>query len=674
LLDALPQLIWRTDGKGRADYCNAEWTKYTGLAVESLHQWGWLEAVHPDDFERTRAAWRRAVKGQTPTFEVEHRLRRHDDVYRWFLARGVPVRDETGWVTRWYGTSTDIDERVRERQRERAVSELSDRLNAALGLNDTVDAMLHALVPRHADWAIVNLVDERQRLRCIGTAHNDPTFNAIAQSLVGRQIQMREDGAGSDAAVKRRAAIIHPEVDDALLEAAVHDPEAIAIFRRIGVKSAVVIPMSRGGIVRGTLSILSNQPRRYGEGDVSFFAEVGRRAASALAAAAAYERERRVAEHFQEAALEKSFPRVPGLRFAALYMAGASESVIGGDWYDAVRLTDGRVVLSIGDAVGTGIEAAVTMAALRQAVRSVAAINADPGLILDAADAVMRRGGADRFATAWVGVFDPVTFTLEYASAGHPPPLLRTRDGVKELSTGGVPLGLRARGEGDLQTIRVRWGSALLLYTDGLTEARRDPLDGARRLRDAFARFDDPSRLKDAVAGSGAARDDIAMLVVHCDYPLVALPQGPSAYGWAFRSDDLAGARVAQGDYVRTLQTLGFEDDDIVVAETIWSELVGNVVLHAPGAVEVFLDPTCEDPVLHVVDRGSGGFLHNRRLPQDAMSEGGRGLFIVHRLAQDLTISREPDGGSHARAILPTPSRRLSARLKPTPVRSGPAY
>ncbi|MBV8282740.1 MAG: SpoIIE family protein phosphatase [Candidatus Eremiobacteraeota bacterium] len=670
LLDALPQLVWRTDGRGRADYCNAEWTAYTGLPLARLYGWGWLDAVHPDDLERTRSSWRAAVRGETAGYEVEHRMRRSDGVYRWFLARGVASRDSTGWVTRWFGTSTDVDDRVRERERERAIAELSDALNVALGLRDTVDAMLRMLVPAYTDWCIVNLVDERRTLRCVGTAHCDAQANALAQLLVDRVVPLHEEGAGTEAAVRLRRPIVHPRVDDAILQAAVPDTEALEIFRRVGVGSAIVVPMSRGGSVRGTISILSPVPNRHSETDLLFFMEVGRRAASALAAAEAYERERRVAAHFQEAALEKTFPRVPGLRFAALYAAGASEAAIGGDWYDAIRLADGRIVLSVGDTVGSGIEAAVTMAALRQAVCSVAGISADPGLILDAADTVMRRSAQDRFATAWVGVLDPVTFTLEYAGAGHPAPLLRGSEEIIELASDGLPLGLRSRGEADLRTMRVPWGSALLLYTDGLTEARRDPLDGARRLRGAFARFDDPTRLKEAVAGRGATHDDIAMLVVHCDFPLTTLPQGSSAFGWVFRSDDVAGARNAHLDYVRALRSLEFEGDEVTLAELIWSELVGNVVRHAPGAVEVFLDPTCEDPVLHVVDRGSG-FSHNRRLPLDTMSEGGRGLFIVSRVARDFSVSREPDGGSHSRVILPVRSRR-PPHLKPGTATAGP--
>ncbi|MBD5632965.1 MAG: SpoIIE family protein phosphatase [Candidatus Eremiobacteraeota bacterium] len=145
-----------------------------------------------------------------------------------------------------------------------------------------------------------------------------------------------------------------------------------------------------------------------------------------------YENERRVARRFQEAAMPRALPVVPGLRFAAVYRPATREDRVGGDWYDAARLPDGRVVISIGAVCGFGLDAAVAMANVRQVVRGVAQVHPDPATMLDAADRTLHAEDKERIVTAFVGVFDPVTSSLAYASAGHPRPLLRLADGTLE--------------------------------------------------------------------------------------------------------------------------------------------------------------------------------------------------------------------------------------------------
>jgi Stage II sporulation protein E (SpoIIE) len=109
-----------------------------------------------------------------------------------------------------------------------------------------------------------------------------------------------------------------------------------------------------------------------------------------------YEHERRIARRLQDAALPHALPHIPGIAFDAFYRAGSDQAQIGGDWYDAVRLPDGRVVLSIGDVSGSGLDAAVTMANVRQILRGVAHVHADPAIMLDAADRTLQGDRAIR--------------------------------------------------------------------------------------------------------------------------------------------------------------------------------------------------------------------------------------------------------------------------------------
>src|SRR6202011_3725109 len=131
--------------------------------------------------------------------------------------------------------------------------------------------------------------------------------------------------------------------------------------------------------------------------------ELAARAAVAIENAQLYAREHRVAMTLQRAMLPAVLPEVPGLTFDAVYFPGATEAEIGGDWYDAIALADGRVVVSIGDVTGRGLTAAVIMGRMRQAIETLATYESDPVRLLDAADSVLRRSHPDAIVTALVG-------------------------------------------------------------------------------------------------------------------------------------------------------------------------------------------------------------------------------------------------------------------------------
>ncbi len=112
LIDAIPQQIWSGPPDGSVDFCNARWRSYTGLTQEELRGEGWQSMLHPDDRDRVLRAWRESVMKGMP-YEQEERHRGADGQYRWFLSRGVPLRNSEGRILRWYGTNTDVEERKR---------------------------------------------------------------------------------------------------------------------------------------------------------------------------------------------------------------------------------------------------------------------------------------------------------------------------------------------------------------------------------------------------------------------------------------------------------------------------------------------------------------------------------------------------------------------------------
>jgi serine phosphatase RsbU (regulator of sigma subunit)/anti-sigma regulatory factor (Ser/Thr protein kinase) len=402
------------------------------------------------------------------------------------------------------------------------------------------------------------------------------------------------------------------------------------------------------------------------------------------------EREHRASAAFQEAALPSRLPTIPGMRFMAIYRAAKAEALVGGDWYDAFRLDDGRIVLSIGDVMGSGLLAAVTMGAVRQAMRGAAQILAEPIDILDAADRALRSEQPDGIVTAFVAVLDPITLIMTYASAGHPPSLLRSASGeITALIGSGLPLGLRAMQTGEPEphrSIRLDNSSLLVLYTDGLIEATRDIMAGEHSVREALGtakvwNADNPAAaISDHVLEEVV--DDVAILTIRIDSADISVtcPEGRTGRDarWLFAVHDQGAAREARRDIVAVLRDRGATDVDTGLTELVFSELLGNVVRHCSPDVEFALDISGDVPILHVLDRGPG-FTYNARLPQDIMSDSGRGLFIVRSMISDLNITPRTDGGSHARAVMPFTIRtrrpihpavhaRLAAATIPTTV------
>lgn len=113
--DFMPQLVWATRPDGFHDFYNRRWYEYTGLSYEQTKGAGWNDVVHPDDRERSAQVWQHSLK-TGELYEIEYRFRRHDGQYRWFLGRALPLRDENGTITKWFGTCTDIEDQKRTKE------------------------------------------------------------------------------------------------------------------------------------------------------------------------------------------------------------------------------------------------------------------------------------------------------------------------------------------------------------------------------------------------------------------------------------------------------------------------------------------------------------------------------------------------------------------------------
>jgi len=663
-IDDIPQIAWTATPEGAMLRFNRQWYDYSGLARRSNAtpaglEKQWWAAVHPDDRERCRLALLDGMKIRTG-FEFELRLRRASGMARWFRIAVKPLDGASPGATGWLGIATDIDDYKRQGQQFAFLAQAGEVLAESLDLQATLNRLLAIIVPEFGDWAAIDLFDENDRLKTVAAIHADPEKMRLVKRLVGRYTHDPHYEPAVAAALRMGRPMVIREVNVELLKKAAA-PNLFAVIRELAPRSAITTPLRTHGRTIGSLvAYWSQTPRRYGDADSPLFGELTRRAAVSIENARLYERERETATEFQRAALPISLPQVPGIHFDGIYVPASDRELLGGDWYDALRLNDGRIVVSIGDVAGSGLPAAVIMSSMRQVIRGVAQVYADPIAMLDAADRTLKTEYPDTFVTAFVGVFDPVTRGLTHASAGHPPPFLRDAAGtVTPLGTSGLPLGLRVRGE--TATTTVLPDSALLVfYSDGLIEADRNVIRGLERLTAAIARPEIAGSLHPAHALYRAVLkrgtdDDVVVLTARLEpraERTVSAGDKERTLRWAFDTNNAALAHAARHSFVGTMRDRGVRAKQLDAAEHVFGELLGNVVRYAPGPIEIVFDWNHETaPVLHVLDRGPG-FTFAPQLPSDLLSERGRGLYIVWSLAEDFNVTQRYDGGSHARAVL----------------------
>ncbi len=654
LAEAMPQLVWTLDANNALEFVNERWVAYTGLTLEETAGPGRERALHPVDRVPLIARWVEAVKTHE-ALELPCRIRRAEDgVYRWFLVRAAPAFEADGSPAGWVATAVDVDDRFRAEAALAFLAAVSDVLASATDEQQIFDEVAALAARSIADWFAIYIREPGGGVRVVALAHADPERLARGWEAARRYPVRREDtiaqliGAGRSMLVPR----IPPEQ----IRASARDERHFALTSELDLASAIVVPLVVRGERTGALLLLRGaEAPAYDDSDLNVAELLGKRVALAYENVRQYRLQQRIVDSFQRAALPKTLPQFQGLVLDAVYIAASDELSVGGDWYDAFPLPDGRLAMTVGDVAGKGLDAAVLMGAVRQSIRVAALQGLEPSAILLATEAAMQLEYHERLVTAFVGVLDPRSWSLAYASAGHPAGLMRRPDGtLLALEGAGLPLGVPVAAERRTRTlVGIPPGSLIVLYTDGLIEATRDVIEGEARLRTALARdavmhAQSPANLIRELVLRSAPRDDVAILT---------LTLGRETH-WSFESADAIAAQSVRASFVAALAREATDDSDIGAAELIFGELIGNVVRYAPGAIDIDLEWGGEGPVLHVLDRGSGFDLRST-LPDDVMSERGRGLFIVATLGRDMRADRLPERGNHVRVALPVRRRRV---------------
>ncbi|MEW1873093.1 SpoIIE family protein phosphatase [Streptomyces caelestis] len=323
--------------------------------------------------------------------------------------------------------------------------------------------------------------------------------------------------------------------------------------------------------------------------------------------------------------------------FAVRYEPATRPLEVGGDWYDTVRLQDGRIGIVVGDCVGRGLEAATVMGQLRSACRALLLQDSSPAQTLMALDHFAAGVPGAMCTTVFCGVLDPDTGGLTYSSAGHPPGILTHPDGTTVLLDEGrsVPLAVRPGRNRPEGTCTVPARATLLLYTDGLVERRRRPLtvgidqagEAVQAGRD-IAVDDLATQVMTQLAPVGGYDDDVALLLYRHPAPLdVSFPA---------ESAQLAPVRKALRSWLAQCELPPHTVQNVLVAA---GEACANAIEHghrdAPGdTVRLRAEALVDDLRLTVADTGRW------KTPQpEANTHRGRGVALMRALMHQVTIT-----------------------------------
>ncbi len=378
---------------------------------------------------------------------------------------------------------------------------------------------------------------------------------------------------------------------------------------------------------------------------------LGRRVAQEQAAEAelGYEAARGFVAELQEALLPTALPVLPRARIAARYLTAGQDHAAGGDWFDAITLADGSVVLIVGDLVGHGVSASAAMGQLRAVLNELLIAEADLARVLERADAFAARTPALRAATLALAVLDPVSGTLRYTTCGHPPPLIVNADGSQSVFLDGTGTGPLGTGSTPiLATTTLREGELVLLYSDGLIERpNRTISEGMAELAivaaDAVANRALPAGAVpvpaervcqltvELLTRTGYADDVTTLAAQRLAEPVPALRMELPG-----RLDSVTAARRGLGEWFDRLD-LAQDDRDALQLAVV--EAVTNAVEHAypphrRGPVQVNA-ALCDDGYVEcrVTDYGEW------KPPDPGLAYRGHGLMVAGHMVDDMVVS-----------------------------------
>ncbi|MEU8561591.1 SpoIIE family protein phosphatase [Streptomyces cyaneofuscatus] len=635
-----------------------------GVGTEEYIGLPFTEAFRLDDPQGSEQLLQRVLAGEGPVREhlVRGRLRRIPGD-RTFLVSAYRLDGPDGPDGPALGLLSavvDVTERERARARETALAAVRDAVGGSLDVATTCRSFVDALVPGFADLAVIEVVDEVLRgadppvgplppdtpLRCAGSGRCDSVRGEAPGRTrpVGGTRRLPPRTPYARAVTDLRPRLVPLTADTPWLDP---DPESIHALAETGAHSLVVVPLTLRGAVLGLVSLYrcgATEP--FDEEDVSLAGTAATRAALAIDNARRYEREHVIASTVQRRLLPQAERHQAAVETAHVLLPGRDS----GCWFDTIALSGARTALVVGGVAGEGLQSAIAMGQLRTVIQALASLDLEPEEVLarlkETADRLAHERaalppsdslhGEELRAGCVYGVYDPFTRTCTVARAGHPAPLIVGPDGQRITVDAPEGPGLFADDSALFApaTVTLEEGSLLAFCT-------------AELLADEHAE----ERITRTLARPGRSLQQLGDDIVY------ALPDDTRSAGAALllaRTGTVSDHRVATWDLAQErttpatarllvrdrLQGWGLDEDTVDATELIVSELVTNAVRYGtpPLRLRLLLDTslTCE------VHDGSTASPHLRHAR--TVDEGGRGLFIVSRLAAHWGARHGPDG------------------------------
>lgn len=414
-------------------------------------------------------------------------------------------------------------------QRQRFLAEAGAVLASSLDQRTMLEELARATVRMMATGCAIDLLgDDGTVVRAVSVVSSSagPVEGSVPFQRSG---PITDDGAVGRV-LRTGLPILYPRVSSSLLRV-LSDVEgsegAVA-----GTLSAILVPLPGPKGVMGVVTFITSveADRAYGQDDLALAEDLGRRTGLALSAALVHERERTIAETLQRSLLPPQLPAIPGAELAARFRPGADGTEVGGDFYDAFPVGDASWMIGIGDVCGHGAAAAALTSQVRYSARAVSGESVGPGQVLESVNRLLLADTTETtFCSAVYAQVRPRPSGLEVtmARAGHPMPVLVKSDGdVEILESSGTILGVFEDLHLEELVVEMKSGDTLVLYTDGITEARRGKeLFGTDRLVSTLSSLvgADATTVAESIEAEALAlanyriRDDIALLVLRAE-------------------------------------------------------------------------------------------------------------------------------------------------------------
>ena len=567
------------------------------------------------------------------------------------------VLDRPFWQTPWWRGSQEMQERIREATRQAAAGDAfreTMRYWLADGTERIVDFAMHPIrdavgVVRFLHPTGLDITEREhaeQRFRSLVSIVTDVPWTATREGLFEASQPSWSEYTGQAWEEYRGLGwldAVHPDDRAPIREAWARAIARGDLFQTTGRLWHAASGEHRYVAARATPIRLSD---RSVEEWVGACTDIHERTLAEEALRAQEAEEREIALGLQRALLPGHLVSAPRLALAARYEAGSDVLEVGGDWYDAFELPDGRIGLTVGDVVGHGLIAAAAMGQLRTALGALAQEAVSPGQLLSRLDGFLARTRTTDFATVCYAILDPETGEVAYASAGHPPMLAVSPAGTTAWLDGAQSPPLTGR-ESTIRpdgSITLAPGTLLVLYSDGLVERRRErPAVGLERLERAALTLGDAAvdevcdRLVNALGVATFRNDDVALLAVRL------LPASASSFHHVFpgRPEELRRLRTAMREWM----------DEQVLTEPVRDALLLAVGEACANAVEhAYHDAASGDVRVDIVEDADRSFAvsirdYGRFRSGSAENEDrGRGTDIMRRLTTDFSRDSTPMG------------------------------